>query len=163
MAELNKIVLKYPEVKSIRILDDLFLKSNESIKKAYKIFSQFDLEWRSMAHVRTFSRIKQEYLSSLKKSGCKELFIGIESGSPKILKSMHKTDNIVLIKKNLSKLFKVGIDIKGYFIFGFPEETEQDAQMTYNLAMDLKEHSIKYGANFDKCISVSSLSWNRNL
>lgn len=148
IAELREIILKYPLVKSIRILDDLFLKSNESIKKAYEIFSKFDLGWRSMAHVRTFSKIKQEYLSSMKKSGCKELFIGIESGSPKILKNIHKTDNVVLIKKNLSKLFKAGIDIKGYFIFGFPEETEQDAQMTYNLAMELKDDSIKYGANF---------------
>ena len=64
ITELNEIISKYPMVKSVRILDDLFLKSNESIKKAYEIFSEFDLEWRSMAHVRTFSKIKQGYLSS---------------------------------------------------------------------------------------------------
>ena len=146
--ELKDITLKYPEVSSIRILDDLFLKSKSTIQKATNIFSKFDLTWRSMAHIRTFTNIEQEYLTELRKSGCIELFIGIESGSTRILKSMNKTTNINLIKKSFSKLFNAKINVKGYFIFGYPGETKHDAEKTYNLAIDLNKMSIKYGAKF---------------
>lgn len=146
--ELKDITLKYPEVSSIRILDDLFLKSKSTIQKATNIFSKFDLVWRSMAHIRTFTNIELDYLTDLKKSGCTELFIGIESGSSRILKSMNKTTDIKLIKENLSKLFSAKINVKGYFIFGYPGETKHDAEKTYNLAIDLNKLSIKYGAKF---------------
>lgn len=101
-----------------------------------------------MAHIRTFTNIELDYLTDLKKSGCTELFIGIESGSSRILKSMNKTTDIKLIKENLSKLFSAKINVKGYFIFGYPGETKHDAEKTYNLAIDLNKLSIKYGAKF---------------
>jgi anaerobic magnesium-protoporphyrin IX monomethyl ester cyclase len=146
--ELKDISIKYPEVSSIRILDDLFLTSKSTIQKATKLFSKFDFTWRSMAHVRTFTNIEQEYLSELRKSGCIELFIGIESGSSRILKSMNKTTDINLIRETISKLFKAKINVKGYFIFGFPGETKHDAEKTYNLALELNKLSINFAAKF---------------
>ena len=41
-----------------------------------------------------------------------------------------------------------GIDLKGYFIYGFPNETEEDFNKTYNLANMLKEISNKTKGNF---------------
>lgn len=146
--EIQGIKDKYPSVTSIRVLDDLFLKTKYTIEKAISIFSRFDLQWRSMAHVMTFKGVSIETLKKLKKSGCSELFIGIESGSPRILKSIHKTSKIELIKENLTNVLKAGIDIKGYFIFGFPQENEEDFKLSYELAKYLKDTSIKYGANF---------------
>jgi anaerobic magnesium-protoporphyrin IX monomethyl ester cyclase len=87
-------------------------------------------------------------LTKLKDSGCSELFIGIESGSPDILKRIHKTNDVDVIKKNLSNCLQAGIAIKGYFIFGFPEETEADFIKTYELACYLKDISIKYNTRF---------------
>jgi radical SAM superfamily enzyme YgiQ (UPF0313 family) len=147
-AELNNIKEKYPNVTSIRVLDDLFLKTSKTISKAIEIFSQFDFSWRAMAHVMTFKNVDMDELIALKKSGCNELFIGIESGSPKILKSINKTNNISIIEENLEKVLKAGINIKGYFIYGFPNETKEDMEMTYSLAQNLKKFSIKYGSFF---------------
>jgi len=146
--ELAEISRKYPETCSIRVLDDLFLKSKDSILKATEIFSSFDFKWRSMAHIQTFTNIDQDVLVNLKKSGCSELFIGIESGSSNILKSLNKTNNIDLILNNLEKIFKAKINVKGYFICGLPDETLNDLEMTYNLACKLKNLSLKYGSNF---------------
>jgi len=146
--ELNEINFLYPETNSIRVLDDLFLKTKASLSNAVDIFSRFNFQWRSMAHVRTFNQVEQDEIEALKESGCKELFIGIESGSPRILKSINKTSNKDLILKNLTKLFKAKINVKGYFIYGFPDETKVDFDMTYNLACELKKLSLKYGSNF---------------
>jgi hypothetical protein len=84
----------------------------------------------------------------MKLSGCHELLIGIESGSPKILKEIHKTDNVDLIIRNLSKVFQAGINIKGYFIYGFPGENEEDMDMTYDLAVKLKSIAAENNVNF---------------
>lgn len=146
--ELIEIKEKYPEAVSIRILDDLFLKSKASISKAIEIFSKFHFEWRSMAHIRTFNNIELDKIIKLKESGCVELFIGIESGSARIMESINKISDTKLIKENLSKIFQAGIDVKGYFIYGFPEETHSDLELTYQLATDIKNISNEYEANF---------------
>jgi anaerobic magnesium-protoporphyrin IX monomethyl ester cyclase len=146
--ELNDIITAYPTVNSIRVLDDLFLKTNNTVQKAINVFSNFNLCWRSMAHVMTFNNIDDSIMNDLKASGCYELFIGIESGSPKILGDINKTKNVETIINNLTKVFKAGINMKGYFIYGFPDETEEEMEMTFQLANKLKEISISYGTNF---------------
>jgi len=146
--ELEDIRSAYPKVNSIRVLDDLFLKKKEQVQKAINVFSHFDFSWRSMAHVQTFNQVEDDLMLDLKKSGCYELFIGIESGSPKILSEIKKTKNIGAIVTNLTKVFKAGINMKGYFIYGFPDETKEDMEMTLNLAETLKETSLQYNVNF---------------
>ncbi len=146
--ELSDILEAYPSVNSIRVLDDLFLKTNNTVQKAINVFSNFNLCWRSMAHVMTFNSVDDSIMNNLKASGCYELFIGIESGSPKILGDINKTKNIDTIITNLTKVFKAGINMKGYFIYGFPDETKEDMEMTFQLANKLKEISLNYRVNF---------------
>lgn len=146
--ELNEIVGTYPQVNSIRVLDDLFLKTNMTVQKAVNVFSKFNLQWRSMAHVMTFNHVEEDLMNNLAKSGCYELFIGIESGSPKILGEINKTKSVDVIIDNLTKVFKAGINMKGYFIYGFPDETAEDMEMTYQLALRLHDIAAYYGVSF---------------
>ncbi|HYV90820.1 MAG TPA: radical SAM protein [Chitinophagales bacterium] len=146
--EVEHLIEIYPGLESIRVLDDLFLKNKHTVNTAIEVFKHFNLQWRSMAHVQTFRDVEEGTIRQLKKSGCNELFIGIESGSPKILRSIHKTHDVELIRENLSRLLRNGINVKGYFIYGFPEETKEDMEMTYALALHLKEVSLKHGSYF---------------
>jgi radical SAM superfamily enzyme YgiQ (UPF0313 family) len=146
--ELHHISKNFPEVTSIRVLDDLFLKSGKYVDYATKVFESFNFKWRSMAHVQTFRNVDVTELIQLKNSGCEELFIGIESGSPIILKSINKTNNTDLILDNLSKILQIGIGIKAYFIYGFPNETVEDMDLTYNLALQLSKIAAGYGTHF---------------
>ncbi len=147
-AELTDIAERFPDVKSIRVLDDLFLKSRHSVQKAANVFRRFHFQWRSMAHVQTFRGVEESLMQQLKESGCFEVFIGIESGSPKILGEINKTKDVQTIIENLTKVFKSGINMKGYFIYGFPGEAEDDMQMTFELASELKRLSLLHGVNF---------------
>lgn len=146
--ELYEIQKEYPSVNSIRVLDDLFLKTNKTVEKAISVFSNFDFHWRSMAHVMTFNNVDDKVMTALKSSGCHELFLGIESGSPKILGEINKTKNVNTIILNLTKVIAAGINMKGYFIYGFPGETIEDMEMTFQLAKKLKEISANYKTNF---------------
>lgn len=139
VGELNQIQEVFPDVMSIRILDDLFLKSTRNIEQAIQIFNNTSFNWRSMAHVRTFLNSDQSLIEDLKKCGCRELFIGIESGSRKILERINKKFTVENVYDSLEKIFKAKIDVKGYFIFGFPNENGPEMESTFKLAKNLKK------------------------
>lgn len=146
--DIKNIIKMDSEVRSIRILDDLFLRNRQNMIKAIEIFNEFKfLSWRGMAHIKSFNCCNN-ILIDLKECGCKELFIGIESGSPRIRKSINKIGEIDEIKQVIYKILEVGINVKGYFIYGFPEEDIYDFEKTYNLAKYLKDISDKLKGNF---------------
>ena len=138
----------YQNIDSVRVLDDLFLRNAESVKRAVNIFGDIPVTWRAMAHALSFYQLDDAQLLELRRSGCLEVFVGIESGSPRILKMIHKTSDVDLIKRIIEKLFRAGINVKGYFIFGFETETIEDMWLSYNLATWLKESSVKNGVSF---------------
>lgn len=146
--EINEIVCTYPDVESIRILDDLFLRDAGSIDKANNIFKHFtQLSWRGMAHVVILANAVDK-IKKLKTGGCKELFIGIESGSDSIRKKINKLGSQRDILQVAQEILKCGIDLKGYFIYGFPKETKDDFQKTFELALKLKELALNLPGNF---------------
>ena len=146
--ELVEIGMRYPAVTSIRVLDDLFLKKASCVTRAAEIFEAFEYQWRAMAHVTTFQNAPPSDLARLKASGCNELFVGIESGSERILRQIRKTHDIGRIQANLERVLEAGISLKGYFIYGFPGETRADFEKTYQLALALKRTSIRHSASF---------------
>ncbi len=146
--DIRTILERNRPVQSIRVLDDLYLKNRGGIKRASKTFSEFALQWRAMAHVGSIKQASGDDLAALRKSGCAELFVGIESGSPRILKRIHKTSDTMLIRQQMARLFAFGINAKCYFILGFPDETLEDMQLTVALARDLRDDAAHYRAAF---------------
>ena len=146
--ELNEILSTYPDIQSIRILYDLFLRNGNSIDMANNIFSQFSqLSWRGMVHVLSLVHVIEK-IKELRVGGCKELFIGIESGSESIRKRINKIGSPDDILKVSQEILQNGIDLKGYFIYGFPKETKADFQKTFELAKRLKEISLRTDGTF---------------
>lgn len=146
--EISQIIKLYPDIKSIRVLDDLFLRTLKSISEAIEIFSWFDLEWRAMAHIQSFRRVDENLLKKMKESGCSELSIWIESGNDDMLKKINKSNTQKDVKETIERIFKSWVSVKGYFIIWFPWETKEQIQDTYNLAKYLKELSLNYSVSF---------------
>lgn len=146
--ELENIKKQYIDVVAIRILDDLFLNDKKSFENAIYIFNKFNFSWRAMCHIKSIVKIDDKTLKDIVKSGCKELFIGIESGSSSILNRIHKINDIDIIITNVNRVLNSGIDVKAYFICGFPNEKESDLKKTLELASILtisgKEKDVKF-------------------
>ncbi len=141
IAEIQEIQIVHPDVNCIRILDDLFLKNRTSIINAIDIFNHFQhLFWRGMAHVLSIIN-SLDLLVALKNSGCKEISIGIESGSESIRTKINKVGTVQQVISVVKAILDAGIDVKGYFIYGFPGETVDDFKMTYAIATELKNIS----------------------
>jgi radical SAM superfamily enzyme YgiQ (UPF0313 family) len=148
IAEIQEILMVYPDVNCIRVLDDLFLRSRTSISDAINIFNKFEnIVWRGMAHALSFVK-SLDMMDDLKESGCRELFIGIESGSERIREKIHKEGTVDHVISVVSAILNAGIDVKGYFMYGFPSETIEDFDMTYSLAAELKKISANTQGNF---------------
>lgn len=149
IAELKTISELYPEVSAIRIVDDLFLCKEQNFKDACTIFGRYNFKWRAMCHIWSIHLLNDNFvLSDLYDSGCRELFIGIESGSPRVLNEIHKTSSIEIIRESVIRILNSGISVKGYFICGFPNETKQDLDLTYELAKQLSDYAKTKGLHF---------------
>jgi anaerobic magnesium-protoporphyrin IX monomethyl ester cyclase len=146
--DLQGIRMRYPDATHIRILDDLFLKNSRSIEKAINVFSRCQFKWRAMAHVQTFLHTTDDVIIQMRQRGCVEIFMGVESGSPRILRKIHKTADVDVIKNSLVAVMKAGIAVKAYFIYGFPGETRDDFEMTYQLAADFSSVARSLGVSF---------------
>lgn len=146
--EIGEVLRLYPDVKSVRILDDLFLRNSKSIDMANNIFSRFPgISWRGMVHALSF-RGAINKIKELRKGNCKELFIGIESGSERVRKHINKLGDPASIINVSGEILRNGIDLKGYFIYGFPNETEEDFKKTYELAARIKDMSLVLPGTF---------------
>ena len=71
-----------------------------------------------------------EVLQLLQLSGCKILFMGIESASDRVLRLMNKGITSSQAQDVINCIHNAGICVHASFLFGFPEENENDAQAT---------------------------------
>lgn len=66
----------------------------------------------------------------LKRSGCANIRLGVESGSEKILRSMKKNIDLDAIRKAAALLNRNGAYWSAYFLFGTPHETRETIRET---------------------------------
>ncbi len=112
------------------------LVNQEQIKTGYKIQSRADL------------LVQEQYVKHLADSGCREVWMGAESGSQKILDAMDKGTTIAQIKeaRNLLKQY----DIKAAFFlqYGYLGETIEDINKTIKLLTDTMPDDIGISVSY---------------
>ena len=74
------------------------------------------------------SNSDEEAIELMAQSGCKGVFLGIESGSPTILKNMNKSATVEKYAQGIEWLRQYGILTFASIITGFPGETEATVQ-----------------------------------
>lgn len=88
-------------------------------------------------YLRTSVINTQEDFELMYKAGCRMLMFGIETGSAKTLKAIHKPNKLEQIKPTIDGCVKSGIIPITTFIIGFPGETPEDVKETITLAKSL--------------------------
>jgi radical SAM superfamily enzyme YgiQ (UPF0313 family) len=87
--------------------------------------------------------VDSKVLLEMAAAGCSAIFYGIETGSPRMQRSIGKNLNIQQVKSVTKETLSLGIRVSTSFICGFPQEREEDLSATLNLAMDM----INMGVN----------------
>lgn len=82
--------------------------------------------------------IDNELLYTMEEAGFqKNIPLGIESGSQRILDLMKKHTTIELIKEKVNLMDNYGFKPSGYFMLGYPTETKEEMEETIKLALSL--------------------------
>jgi anaerobic magnesium-protoporphyrin IX monomethyl ester cyclase len=83
-----------------------------------------------------------DQVASLAKAGCKKIWLGIESGSQKILDTMQKGITVEQIHSLSPILRKAGIEQAFFLQLGFPGEEKKDIDETIQLVTELMPDDI---------------------
>lgn len=122
-------------VREFLIIDDVFNLKRERVFKICELINQ-KLPGIAMAFpngLRT-DLLDKEMLSVLKKAGMYYFAAAIESGSPEIQKMIKKNLHYEKAFQAIDDASRMGIIVHGFFMMGFPGETEEQLDMTIDFA-----------------------------
>ena len=89
------------------------------------------IRWKCSSRIDT---IDTELLREMAETGCYQIFLGIETGSPRMQKVIKKNLDLTKILPLLEEALKLKINCITSFICGMPEETMDDLIQTLDLA-----------------------------
>jgi radical SAM superfamily enzyme YgiQ (UPF0313 family) len=89
--------------------------------------------------------LDDELITLMKKAGWQGLSIAPESGSRKTLKRMRKTLDPASVPGVVERIKKQGLDVRAFFIIGYPGETRDDVRETVTLIRRSKIDAIILG------------------
>ena len=144
MDEIGLLRSKY-DLKEFHVLDDNCAHNKEFIVSFCDRLIQHHpgILWRIPGGI-CINSINSEVCTQMAKSGCYEVWLGIESGSQKILNAMRKGITVNRIRAAVSLVKKSGIKAGGFFILGYPGETSEDRIQTMSLALSLPLDYVKF-------------------
>jgi radical SAM superfamily enzyme YgiQ (UPF0313 family) len=85
---------------------------------------------------------ENDQVQSLANAGCRKIWLGIESGSQKILDAMQKGITVEQIRAVSPLIRQAGIEQAFFLQLGFPGETKEDINKTIHLLTDLMPDDI---------------------
>lgn len=132
--EISLLVEDYG-VQHVRILDDTFTLIKKRVLDICAEIKNLGITWASITRA---DHVDDEMLHSMKKAGCIEVNIGVETGSRRLLKLMNKNETIETYIKASEKIKKAGLLLKPFFIYDFPTETREDREETLKLIRKIK-------------------------
>ena len=146
-----EMLIKKYGVKEIQIEDDNFtLKRKHVIAICEEIIKRkIKIDWCLPNGVR-IDKLDPQILRLMKKSGCYQMSLGIESANQRILDLIKKRLNKDLVRNVVNEIKKAGIQAVGFFIVGFPTETKKEINETIDFACSLNLDR----ANFTKATPI---------
>jgi p-methyltransferase len=133
-------MMELGNVKNVVFIDDTFNVPFPRFKDICRLMIRKNYPFNWFSYFRC-SNSDEEAIDLMAQSGCKGVFLGIESGSPTILTNMNKAATIEKYVQGIKWLRSYGILTFGSFIIGFPGETEETVQETIDF---LKETKLDY-------------------
>lgn len=112
------------------------LVNEKKVKTGYKIQSRADL------------LVQEKYVTYLAGSGCREVWMGAESGSQKILDAMDKGTTVAQIKEARKLLKQYGIKAAFFLQYGYLGETMDDIQLTIGLLKETMPDDIGISVSY---------------
>lgn len=79
--------------------------------------------------------VNRDLLRRMFEIGFREVALGVEAGTTKILRRIKKGEDIAVVEKAIKDACEIGYDVTLYFMVGHPEETPADFEESIKLAL----------------------------
>jgi anaerobic magnesium-protoporphyrin IX monomethyl ester cyclase len=143
-----KYIKSLVEFDEIWFCDDIFGLKPGWIKEFSNLLKDHNLKINYKIQSRADLILKEEVAENLKASGCREVWIGAESGSQKILDAMEKGSTVAQIEESTILLKKHGIKTAFFLQFGYLSETWEDIKMTLNMLFRMMPYDLGVSVSY---------------
>jgi radical SAM superfamily enzyme YgiQ (UPF0313 family) len=126
-------------IKEFHIEDDNFtLVKSQVIEFCERLKEEnISIDWACTNGIR-LDTLDKELLLNMESAGCYSFSVGIESGSPRIIKDMKRGETLETMIEKINLVSSVTrIRMTGFFMMGYPDETNEDMMKTIELALKL--------------------------
>lgn len=142
MEEFEYVTRFMPEVKSVMIQDDMLTN-----KRAWEISEAimtrgYDIRWSCYA--KPNSKLKQETLDLMARSGCLNLHVGFESGDDDVLESIDKGSTVDQAIEFAEQVHRAGLQLHADFAMGHFGDTHASMKRTLDLAKRIDPHTAQF-------------------
>lgn len=128
----------------IGFLDDNIIGKRDYAKELFRALIPLKIKWLGQASLNIAD--DEELLTLAGKSGCKGLFIGIESISQEGLGEVNKRfQKAETLKEKIKKIHDLGILIEGSFILGLDSDDKSVFERTVDFAKEVKLDVASFG------------------
>lgn len=128
--------------------DDIFGLRPGWVEEFANLVQKADLRLRFKIQSRADLLVQENYVASLAKAGCENVWMGAESGSQKILDAMDKGTKIAQIEEATALLKKHKIKPAFFIQFGYLDETAEDIALTIKMINKLLPHEIGISVSY---------------
>ena len=125
------------------IADDCFSLDPAHVRRFCQrlISEKLDMKWHCLSRV---DRVTRSDIALWEAAGCRKVFFGLESGSNEILKLMNKKTSTDEAEKTIKRFAGSHIRTAGFFIVGYPGETDATIETTFKWALSLPLDEISF-------------------
>jgi radical SAM superfamily enzyme YgiQ (UPF0313 family) len=99
-----------------------------------------DIAWRCIFYP---GQVDEALVKDMAQAGCKEVSLGFESGSERILRNMNKGFSLEDIRRASEMLAEHGIDRMGFLLLGGPEESRGTVEKSLAFGDSLQLEAMK--------------------
>ena len=139
MAEIDDIVsLGYD---GLWIADDTFTLHRDYLEEFCRRVAPLGLTWSCLSRANGIDPVTA---GMMRASGCKRVYLGLESGSQATLDLMQKQMTVDQSVRAVTVYGEAGIEVAAFFIVGYPGESAADIEATFAFALDLPLAEISF-------------------
>jgi radical SAM superfamily enzyme YgiQ (UPF0313 family) len=144
---LEKLVARLP-VKMVQIKDDTFTTNRKRVLELCRGIRARDLRFFWSCDTRV-DVLGEELLREMRLAGCQRLSLGVESGSPEIIKQIDKKITVKQIIDSTELAKKYGIKVRYYMMLGNRGETAKTFRETLDFLKAAAPHEYIFS-----CLSI---------